>query len=109
VFLFYGDGIINPTPKGPGRSGCNSFETYSTWVAVLPPLLLLAQLYNSLRNKSPLTQQKICLEQVGGTEGDQCSIYIHSVLSTIHPFEATYQGTQSHPHSTATTTEDWKK
>jgi hypothetical protein len=47
------------------------------WVAILPPWLLLAQLQNSLRNKGPLTRQKICLEQGGGTEGDQCSIYIY--------------------------------
>jgi len=39
--------------------------------------------------KPPLTQQKICLVQVGGTEEDQCSIHIYSVLSTIHPLEAT--------------------
>ena len=47
-FFFMGMGSSTPHPRdledqGTSLSG-NSFETYPTWVAILPPWLLLAQL-----------------------------------------------------------------
>lgn len=105
------------------RRGDHQPHTQETWKIRVPlclathlkpiphglPYYHLGCCWHSFRihwgTKAPSPSTKYALNMVDILRGPM----LHSVLSTIHPFEATYQGTQSYPHSMATTTEDWKK